>query len=258
MCSTRYDYAAIVEFVSNLEIVGIKVSHTPRINSRSTATNAMWLLLGCLRRIQVPCNALRADRWRGEMELGFDPEGKTLGILGMGEIGSELAKRAVPFGMHIQYHNRTSLSADKIPKGAQYVSFEQLLRASDIISIHVPSNPSTHHIIGAREIQMMKKGAILINTARGSILDESAVLEALNQDHLFSVGLDVYEKEPNVPESLRHNDKCVLTPHISPATWETMTAMEALAFDNALTAVKYGFLKTPVPETREMDERRRP
>ena len=188
------------------------------------------------------------------MELGQDAQSKILGILGMGEIGTEVAKRAVPFGMRIQYHNRTQLSVDKNPVSAQYVSFEELLCTSDIISVHVPLNQSTHQMIGTREIKTMKKGTVLINTARGSVLDESAVFDALDQDHLFSVGLDVYSDEPNVPESLRHNDRCVLTPHIGPATRETTMAMEVLAMENAMAAYVSGCLKTPVPESKGMDE----
>ena len=152
------------------------------------------------------------------MELKYDSKKKTFEILEMSDIETELAKRAVSFDMHIQYHNRTSLSAHKSSKDAQYVSFKQLLRTTDIISVHVSSNSSTHHMIDAQEIQMMKKEAIIINTARESILNESAVLEALNQGHLFSVDLNVYEKELNVSESLHHNDKCVLTSHIDLVT----------------------------------------
>lgn len=173
----------------------------------------------------------------------------------MGGIGQEVAKRMVAFGMRIQYHNRTPLPDGKNPTSATYVSFEGLLRTSDVISVHVPLNQSTRHGIGAEELEKMKPGAILINTARGSILDEGAVALALEQNQLSSVGLDVFEKEPDVHEDLRRNDRCFLTPHIGAATVDTQRSMETVALRNASTAILSGRLETPVAESKEVEEK---
>jgi D-3-phosphoglycerate dehydrogenase len=155
------------------------------------------------------------------MGLGHDPEGKVLGILGMGGIGTAMAKRAAGFQMNIQYHNRTELPADQNPVNAKYVSFEELLRTSDVISVHVPLSQATTHLISREQFAMMKDGAIVINTARGAVIDEAAMVEALESGKLFSVGLDVYEKEPEIHQGLVNNDKVVLAPHIGTATFET-------------------------------------
>ena len=185
------------------------------------------------------------------MQLTHDPENKLLGILGMGGIGSAVAKRAVPFGMKIQYHNRKQVSKDKNAAGALYVGFEELLRTSDIISVHLPLNASTRGMIGAREFNMMKTGVVIVNTARGSIVDESALVEALEGGKVWGAGLDVYENEPVVHEGLLRNDNCVLMPHVGTATLETQRKMEILVMENLRKAVLERTLKTPVAESRE-------
>ena len=183
------------------------------------------------------------------MRLTHDPEGKLLGILGMGGIGTSFAQRAVPFGMRIQYHNRKPVSKDRNTVAAQYVGFEELIRTSDIISIHLPLNQSTHGMIGAREIARMKPGVVIINTARGPIVDESALVDALESGHVFAAGLDVYEKEPLVHEGLLKNEHCVLMPHVGTATVETQRKMEVLVIDNLRMAIQEQRLKTPVSES---------
>ncbi|KAI4177099.1 MAG: hypothetical protein LQ343_000581 [Gyalolechia ehrenbergii] len=230
---------------------GISVSNTPGAVDASTANTAIYLLLGALRRVHVPATALREGKWRGSMGLGHDPEGKTLGILGMGGIGSAFALRAVPFDFKIQYHNRNPVvHPSKNPTNAKYVGFEELLRTSDVISIHLPLNDTTKRMIGREQFAMMKDGVVIVNTARGKIVDERALVEALEQGKVFAAGLDVYEKEPEIHPGLIKNDNVVLMPHIGTATVETLRKMEILVIDNIRSVLEKGCLLTPVVETR--------
>jgi len=158
------------------------------------------------------------------MGLGLDPEGKTLGILGMGGIGSAVARRAAPFDMKIQYHNRRPIDATQNSTNANFVSFEELLTTSDIISVHLPLSDATRHLIGRAEFEMMKEGVVVINTARGKIIDEEALVEALDSGKVFAAGLDVYEHEPEIHEGLIRSDKAVLLPHVGTSTFETMVS----------------------------------
>ena len=185
------------------------------------------------------------------MQLTHDPENKLLGILGMGGIGTAVAKRAVPFGMKIQYHNRKPVSKEKNVVGAHYVGFEELLRTSDVISIHLPLNASTRGMIGARQFAMMKSGVVLINTARGPIVDESSLVHALKNGKVWGAGLDVYEKEPEIHTGLLSNENCVLMPHVGTATLETQRKMEILVAENLRVAILERRLKTPVVESRD-------
>lgn len=163
------------------------------------------------------------------MDLGHDPEGKTLGILGMGGIGGALARRAAPFDMKIQYHNRRRVAPEKNPTGAEYVSLEHLLATSDVISVHLPLSDRTRHFIGREEISMMKDGVVIINTARGPIIDEEALVEALESGKVFGAGLDVFEREPEVHEGLIRHNNTVLLPHTGTATYETMVSLQSLS-----------------------------
>ena len=187
----------------------------------ATADIAMYLLLGALRRAWQPLHSLRIGRWRGNMGLGHDPQGQTLGILGMGGIGTTLAVRAAAFGMKIQYHNRNPVADDRNPTKAKYVSFDELLATSDVISVHLPLSPATRHTLDREQFQKMKDGATLVNTARGPIVNEKALVEALESGKLFSAGLDVYEEEPRINPKLVDNGKVFLLPHIGTATFET-------------------------------------
>lgn len=163
------------------------------------------------------------------MGLGHDPEGKTLGILGMGGIGSAVARRALAFDFKIQYHNRHPLSPDQNPSGATYVDFETLLRTSDAISVHLPLGVGTRGLIGKREFTMMKEGVVIVNTARGPIIDEEALVEAVESGKVFGAGLDVYEREPEVSEGLVDNENVVLLPHVGTATYETQVRIFCFA-----------------------------
>ncbi len=196
--------------------------------------------------------AVRKGEWRGKgFSLGNDPKGKTLGILGMGGIGQAVAARAKPFGMSVQYHNRNRLPAEQ-EQGAKYVSFEELLKTSDVLSLNLALNAKTRHIIGKSELEMMKEGIFIVNTARGPIIDEAALVEALDSGKAAAVGLDVFEEEPKIHPGLMKNDRAVLLPHIGTATWETQKDMELLVLENLKSAIEGKGLITRVPEQKDM------
>ena len=161
-----------------------------------------------------------AGNWRGNFSLGHDPKNKTLGVLGMGGIGQATAHRAKAFGMKIQYHNRNRLPASE-EDGAKYVTFDELLKTSDVLSLNLALNPKTRHIIGKPEFEKMKDGIIIINTARGPIIDEAALVDALKSGKVWSAGLDVFEEEPKIHPGLLEAENVVLLPHVGTATFET-------------------------------------
>lgn len=207
-------------------------------------------MLGALRRVTIPFTAVRKGEWRGKsFGLGHDPKRKTLGILGMGGIGQAVAARARPFGMSIQYHNRNRLPEDQ-EHGAKYVSFEELLRTSDVLSLNLALNANTRHIISKPQFDMMKDGIVIVNTARGPIIDEAALVDALNSGKVFSAGLDVFEEEPKIHPGLLENQNAVIVPHIGTATWETQKDMELLVLDNLKSAIEGKGLITPIPEQK--------
>ena len=162
-------------------------------------------------------------KWRGNFALGHDPKNKTLGILGMGGIGSAVATRAKAFGMKIQYHNRRQLPPNE-ENGATYVTFEELLKTSDVLSLNLALNPKTKHIIGKPEFDQMKDGVIIVSTARGALIDEAALVDALKSGKVWTVGLDVFEEEPKIHPGLLECDNAVLLPHVGTATYETQVS----------------------------------
>ena len=186
------------------------------------------------------------------MGLTHEPEGKILGILGMGGIGTAVARRALPFGLQIQYHNRSCVPEQQNVTGAKYVSFEELLRTSDIISVHLPLNASTRGLVSYKEFAMMKTGVVLVNTARGPIVNEDALVQALEEGKVWGAGLDVHEREPDIHPGLINNENCVLLPHVGTATVETQRKMEILVVENVRSALERGRLLTPVAETRKL------
>jgi len=199
----------------------IQVSNTPIVVDNATADVAIFLMLGALRRIHPLYTSIRASEWRGPSPApGHDPRNKLLGILGMGGIGRQVAERARAFGMKIQYHNRSRLSPD-LEKYAKYVSFEELIKTSDVLSLNLSLTKETVRIVGEKEFEMMKKGVVVINTARGQLIDEQALVNALKQGKVWSAGLDVYEAEPNVNEGLLKNPNVILLPHVGATTFET-------------------------------------
>ncbi|PGH28282.1 60S ribosomal protein L17 [Polytolypa hystricis UAMH7299] len=234
---------------------GILVSSTPVAVNNATADIAMFLMIGALRHAYVPISAIRNGQWQGKTSLGYDPRGKTLGILGMGGIGREVAIRARAFGMRIIYHNRNRLSPD-LERGATYVSFQELLARADVLSLNLSLNASTRHIISAREFDQMKDGVVIVNTARGALIEEKALVAALESGKVLSAGLDVYENEPAVEPGLISNPRVMLLPHIGTATYETQREMELLVLENLRTCLERGTLVTPVPEQKEMQPKK--
>ncbi|RAL02202.1 D-mandelate dehydrogenase-like dehydrogenase [Aspergillus ibericus CBS 121593] len=228
---------------------GIAVSSTPVAVNNATADVAIFLMIGALRQAYVPLSSLRAGQWLGNSTLGRDPQGKVLGILGMGGIGREMAHRARAFGMKIQYHNRSRLSAE-LEAGAEYVSFDELLANADVLSLNLALNESTRHIIGAKEFEKMKDGVVIVNTARGALIDEKALVAALESGKVLSAGLDVYETEPAIEPALVDNPRVMLLPHIGTMTYETQREMELLVLNNLRSAVETGKMITLVPEQK--------
>ncbi|RAL16583.1 D-mandelate dehydrogenase-like dehydrogenase [Aspergillus homomorphus CBS 101889] len=229
---------------------GIAVSSTPVAVNNATADVGIFLMIGALRQAYVPLSSLRAGKFLGQTGLGHDPQGKVLGILGMGGIGREMANRARAFGMKIQYHNRSRLSPE-LEGDATYVSFDELLATSDVLSLNLALNASTRHIIGEKEFQKMKDGIVIVNTARGALIDEKALVAALESGKVLSAGLDVYENEPQIEPGLVSNPKVMLLPHIGTMTYETQREMELLVLNNLRSAVEKGEMITLVPEQKE-------
>lgn len=184
-----------------------------------------------------------AGKWRGNFSLGHDPKNKVLGILGMGGIGSAVAHRAKAFGMKIQYHNRHQLPAQE-EEGAKYVSFEELLKTSDVLSLNLSLNASTRHIIAKPQFDAMKDGVIIINTARGPLIDEAALVDALKSGKVWTAGLDVFEEEPKIHPGLLEADNVVLLPHIGTGTFETQVSRKPIYRNrdraNSICLARYG------------------
>jgi gluconate 2-dehydrogenase len=227
-----------------LSAAGIAVSNTADVLNESVADYAWALMLGAARRMSAAERWLRAGHWHAtefKAWLGTDVRGRTLGILGMGRIGQAIARRAVGFGMPVLYHNRSPLpEADERACNARYVDKQQLLRESDFLMLVLPLTAQTRHAIGAPELALMKPTAILLNLARGGIVDDAALAAALRERRLAGAGLDVFEGEPAVHPGLLALDNVVLSPHIASATTDTRRAMTSVAVDNVLAMFGYG------------------
>jgi len=210
----------------------------------SVADYAWALMLAAARRVGAAERWLRAGRWHGmrfDDWLGVDVHGKTLGILGMGRIGQAIARRAAGFGMPVIYHNRHRLSADiEQDCKARYVEKHALLAESDHLILVLPYTPENRHTIGAAELAMMKPHAVLVNIARGGLVDDAALAAALREGRLAAAGLDVFEAEPAVHPDLLALDNAVLSPHIGSATEATRRVMATLAADNVMAALGHG------------------
>lgn len=167
----------------------------------------------------------------------------------MGGIGRAFAKRARSLGMTVQYHNRTQLPSE-LEQGAKYVTRDELLSTSDVVSLNLPLNPKTKHTISTAEFKAMKPTAILINTARGPVVDEAALIAALESGEIAGAGLDVYENEPSIPDALLSNPRAVCLPHIGTLSYETQRDMEAFCINNLLAGLSTGNLSNVVPEQR--------
>ena len=221
---------------------GVLVTNTPDVLTEATADLAWTLILACVRRAAEGDRFLRDRRawiWGPGMMLGHDLYGRTLGIAGCGRIGRAVAARAAGFGMRRIYHDPVRLPEDlETELGLSWCPFETLLAESDVLSVHTPLTPETRHLFGAKAFQAMKPTAVLVNTARCPIVDEEALAEALRAGEIFAAGLDVYEKEPSVSESLLGLENVTLLPHLGSATIETRTAMGLLAVENLFAGVR--------------------
>ena len=219
----------------------IPISNTPGVLTEATADQAWALLFSTARRIVESDTFMRSGQWKGwgPMQfLGADITGATLGIVGAGRIGSAMAKKSVGFNMKVLYCdvNRNEDLGKSI--GAKKVDFDVLLKESDFVSVHVALTDETKHLIGKRELALMKSSAILINTSRGPIVDELALVEALKDHSICAAGLDVYENEPEMMPGLKELPNVVICPHIASATIKTRTAMATIAAKNLLTMLE--------------------
>jgi glyoxylate reductase len=229
---------------------GVVVTNTPGVLTDATADIAMALIMMTTRRLGEGERVIRSGQhWQWGMfyMLGTAIQGKRLGVVGMGQIGAALARRAKAFGMTIAYSNRRAIADDLAAElECARVDMDELLATSDIISLHCPYSPETHHLIGAAELAAMRRDAYLINTARGPVVDEAALAEALAAGRIAGAGLDVFENEPAVHPALLHLDNVVLLPHLGSATIETRTAMATLAANNVLAVLRGDPAPTPL------------
>jgi gluconate 2-dehydrogenase len=228
--------------VPAITAAGVMATNTPDVLTDTTADFGFALLMATARRITESEHWVRAGHWDKwsivNNPLGMDLHHSTVGIIGMGRIGQGIAKRALGFGMNVIYHNRSHLSdADEKACGAKYVSKEELLRTADHVVLVLPYSAESHHTIGAKEIALMKPTATLINIARGGIVDDAALAQALKEKRIFAAGLDVFEGEPKVHPELLKLSNVVLAPHIASATEKTRRAMVDLAVDNLRAAL---------------------
>ncbi len=220
----------------------VMATNTPDVLTDTTADFGFALLMATARRITESEHWIRNGQWDKwsivHNPLGMDLHHSTLGIIGMGRIGQGIAKRALGFGMKVVYHNRKRLSeADEKACGARYLDKETLLREADHVILVVPYSTESHHLIGAKEIALMKPTATLVNIARGGIVDDEALAVALKAKTIFAAGLDVFEGEPKVHPELLNLSNVVLAPHIASATEKTRRAMIALAAENLSAAL---------------------
>jgi len=220
----------------------IMVCNTPGVLTETTADLAWALIMAAGRRISEADRYLRAGRWKSwspQLLLGQDIHGATLGIIGFGRIGQAVGRRAKGFGMKLVYTDTERQVEVERETGAEFVALPELLRRSDFVSIHTSLTAETRHLIGARELTMMKPTAVLINSARGPIVDEAALAEALREKRIFAAGLDVYESEPLPQDSpLLGLENVVLLPHIGSGSVATRTRMARMAVENMIAGLK--------------------
>ncbi|MDC8785893.1 2-hydroxyacid dehydrogenase [Roseateles koreensis] len=230
---------------------GVVVTNAPDVLTETTADFGFALMMAAARRITESEHYLRRGewtQWRVDLFAGADIHGSTLGILGMGRIGQAIARRgALGFGMRVIYHNRSRLSAEQeAPLGARWVSKEDVLAQADHLVLVLPYSPASHHLIAAPELALMKRSATLTNIARGGVVDENALAQALGEGRLAAAGLDVFEGEPAVNPRLLALNNVVLTPHIASASVPTRRAMCNLAADNLIALLSGAAAVTPV------------
>jgi glyoxylate reductase len=226
---------------------GIWVTNTPDVLTDATADLTLALILAVARRLREGEKTVREGRftyWAPTMLLGLELRGAVLGIVGFGRIGQAVAARAQAFGMQVLCATRGAAP------GVQRVELDELFARSDVVTIHCPLTPATRHLVGAPQLARMKRGAILVNTARGPIVDEAALVAALESGHLGGAGLDVYENEPRVHPALLGRDDVVLLPHVGSATQRTRAKMAELALGDAARVLRGERPRNPVNEVR--------
>ncbi|HYM31531.1 MAG TPA: D-glycerate dehydrogenase [Candidatus Cybelea sp.] len=214
---------------------GIRVTNTPDVLNDATADMAMLLMLAASRRAHAGDATVREDRWKGWhalMLLGMQLTGKRLGILGYGRIGRAVARRARGFGMEIHYHSRNRLAPEQENGAVYHGDAQSLLRASQFLSLHCPSTPETRGFLNAERIALLPDGAVVVNTARGDVIEDTALIAALKSGKVFAAGLDVFAGEPAINPGYRSLDNVFLMPHLGSATVETRDAMGFCALDN--------------------------
>ncbi|MEF8847989.1 MAG: D-glycerate dehydrogenase [Candidatus Thermoplasmatota archaeon] len=213
----------------------IPVSNTPGVLTDATAEMAWALLLSSARRIVEADDYTRKGKfngWSPTLMLGQMVSGKTLGIIGAGRIGTAVALKSLGFNMKVLYMDRNKNEKLEKKLNAKKVGLEELMKRSDYITIHLPLTKKTKHLIGKKELKLMKKSAVLVNTSRGGVIDEKVLIKALEEKWFFSAGLDVYEDEPKIPERLKKLDNVILQPHAGSATYETRSKMAEMAAKN--------------------------
>ena len=234
--------------IKSAEEKKIKVTNTPNVLNEAVAETTILLILAASRRIGEAYNLVRTDNWKNQKPdltkfmIGNSVTGKTLGIIGMGRIGRMAAKCAKAFGMKIIYYNRNKLS-DDLEDGAKYFSdIKTMLPECDFVSIHTPATAETKHILNSSTISLLPKHAVVINTSRGSTIDDDALIDALENKKIYAAGLDVFNNEPNLDKRYLKLDNCFVLPHVGSATHETRLAMSMMAVDN----IYCFFNKTPL------------
>ena len=241
--SAGYEHIALAAAIAR----GITVTNTPDVLTEATADVTMLCLLGAARRAFEGQALVRTQKWRGwtpTQLLGIELHGAMLGIVGMGRIGQAVARRARAFGMHVHYHGRRRLPPELELGAVFHPTLQTLLPACRFLSLHCPATPATARMINTDTLALLPPGAVLINTARGVLLDDEAVLAALDSGQLFALGLDVYDGEPDLHPGYRTRRNCFLLPHLGSATVETRNAMGFRCLDN-LDAVLAG---RPAPD----------
>ena len=220
------------------EVKKIKVTNTPNVLNEAVAETTILLILAASRRVGEAYNLVRSDNWKNQKPdltkfmIGNSVTGKTLGIIGMGRIGRIVAQSAKAFGMKIIYYNRNKLSED-LEDGAKYYSdLNSMLPECDFVSIHTPATPDTKNILNTSTIGLLPNHAVVINTSRGSTIDDDALIDALQNKKIYGAGLDVFNNEPNLDSRYTKLDNCFVLPHIGSATHETRLAMSMMAVDN--------------------------
>lgn len=226
---------------------GISVTHTPDVLNEEVADTTFGLLLNAVRQLPQADRYVRAGKWREKpFPLTASLRGRTIGILGLGRIGKAIARRAEAFGLKIVYHGRRKQDDVAFPF---YADLVEMARACDILVAIAPGGPETKHIVNATVLEALGPQGIFVNVARGSVVDEAALIDALQRKVILSAALDVFTDEPNVPQALIEMDHVVLAPHVGSASQHTRDAMGQLVVDNLLSFAVGGGPLTPVPET---------